>query len=349
MSDNLGKIMKHAITVKAAMSPIHNWSRIYQSTAIDAIRKNKFLSAAAVLPSMFRSDYFNPFSTYNEVVLSKAMKGVLPFNSTLLDVTNTIFTNQQHISSAIAKSIRLFDAYDRVPSLNFEAFGLTSFLKTAFPHEYTNRLISLDSALKSLSAQITYRENIQQNAIFLERFSETTERAVAITTELTEKHYATKEDIRNLEIFIEETIEAFSRNINEKIDKTAKSSFAKLNLWVGIISTLLTLFTIYQSLQPQDRPQEQIVSKDDIQGLITTIDERFRNALDEAGLKAKARISCHLRYKPNAKSKCLLCVQAGESVHIIESNHKWVRIAVIDPSDNLPITGWVLRKHLIRE
>jgi ApbE superfamily uncharacterized protein (UPF0280 family) len=103
-----------------------------------------------------------------------------------------------------------------------------------------------------------------------------------------------------------------------------------------------------QTCQSQNQPQRDSITKEEIDGLKKYVDEKFQKALNEAAIKAETRIKCYIRYNPNQKSRGFFQIKAGQIVHIIEARHKWVRITVTDPTDSLPITGWIMKKYLIR-
>jgi len=351
INNDLQKLIKQSIAINAAIAPINSWLKLYQEPALKAAKRNNLLTSTieASIPKMLKSSaQIASINHYSDIVHNKTIKGIGLLNSPLWNLTGAIVTNQHNISAAIAKSVTVLEANAKAQVGSRTILGLRSFFETNFPLGYSSKLATLDATLKGLSAQIVFRGYDQPNAEFLERFSSTTDKAAAMTAELTEKNSITIEDIKNLEAFIGEQIEELANRISERIDKTAKSTFAKLNLWVGIISILLTLVTIYQACQSQNVPNEKAATKEDIQKLMQYTDERFKKILNEASFKAKTRIASHLRYKPSSKSRCMLCIKPGEIVHIIESNHKWVQVTVVDSVDNLPITGWIMRKHLIR-
>lgn len=353
MNNNFQDMIKQSIAAKAALEPINSWIGIYQNPALKAVQSNKLLtsSISEVMQQMFKKPaHFDSVSNFNDIVQNRTIKGIGLFNNQWWSLTNAIATNQHSISAAIEKTVTIVDAYEKAKGISKTITGLGSFFETTFPFGYSSKLATLETTLKGLSSQIAFRGYNQFGTEFLENFSTATDEAVAITRKITEKEYTTKDDIKELETFIGETIEDFSNSIKEKIEKTAKSPFALVSLWVAIIGTLLTIFTICQSLlQTQNSPHEDAATTEEIQQLKQYVDEQFKEALNEASIKAKTRITCHLRYKPSGKSMCISCLKPGEIVHIIEGRHKWVRITVIDAADNLPITAWILRKYLIRE
>jgi hypothetical protein len=353
MSHNsLQKMIEQSIAINAAIAPTHSLMAKLYGPAMNAMRLNQTFTSRneAAISKVFRSAiHINAVELYKDIFQNKTAKGITMFNNPLWKLTDSILSNQHFISAAISKSVTHMDAYDRARNINQVITGSVSFWEKAFPKSYNNKLTSLDAALKGLSAQITFKGYEQSNDELLEQFSVVTGKAASLTASLTESSYATKEDFEKLKIFIDEQFENLAKRVELKIEKTARSPFAKLSLWVSIIGVI---FTIWQMLQPSITPNgsnANSATKEDIQKLIDYADERFKEALAKAGFKAETRITCHLRYKPSSKSKCMFCIKPGEIVHIIESNHKWVRVSVIDSLDNLPITGWVMRKHLIRK
>lgn len=55
---------------------------------------------------------------------------------------------------------------------------------------------------------------------------------------------------------------------------------------------------------------------------------------------------CEVKLKPKSKSLTLGKLPKQLEVIVMQINHKWVYVSYFDPIDNLPQTGWVLKKYL---
>ena len=348
MSDSLHEMINKTAAMKEAISPITKWLEIYKNPVWATLQKNNLYTSGMsdiIQQWMKKPTYFDAFKNLQDEARQRTIKGKFFFNDSWWNSMAAITTNQHNISASLAKSIAMIP-----PNAKAQA-GIPSFLHTAFeptyPLHYTNKLATLQSTLRGISSQIAFKGFGGLDNDLLEKFTTTTNEAVTITQEITEKEFATKADIARLETFIGTTLEAFKDEINNQIKKTAKSPFALINLWAAIIGIILTIFTIIQTCQSQQQSQKDSVTKEEVQELRQYVDEKFREALKEATFVAKVRTNCHLRYNPSPKSRGFFQIKTGEIVNIIEIRHKWVRIAVTDPTDNLPIMGWIPKKYLI--
>jgi hypothetical protein len=56
--------------------------------------------------------------------------------------------------------------------------------------------------------------------------------------------------------------------------------------------------------------------------------------------------TCKVMLKPKTKTTIITSLPKNFEVTQLQINHKWVLISYFDPKDNLPQTGWVLKKYL---
>jgi hypothetical protein len=50
-------------------------------------------------------------------------------------------------------------------------------------------------------------------------------------------------------------------------------------------------------------------------------------------------------FKPKLKSFLVTTLPNGFDVVVLQSNHKWILISYSNPNDNMPETGWALKKY----
>ena len=55
---------------------------------------------------------------------------------------------------------------------------------------------------------------------------------------------------------------------------------------------------------------------------------------------------CKVMSKPRLKSFVIEKLPVDLEVTILQVNHKWVYVSYFSPSDNLPQTGWIMKKYL---
>lgn len=215
---------------------------------------------------------------------------------------------------------------------------------------YDNKLTSLQSALKGISSQIALKGFALADEDFLDDFNSTTQEAVAITEEVTKTEYVTTEAIAKLENFIGTSFEKLKESVSDQINTKRKSPLELVGLWVNILGILITILSMIQTHQAQNQPAStHVATKEDVAGLKEFVSQKFEKALEQTTIEAILRIDCNLRYNPSQKSIGFFRLKTGQSVRIIDTKHKWVRIAIIDPADNLPLMGWVMRKYIVRK
>ena len=62
----------------------------------------------------------------------------------------------------------------------------------------------------------------------------------------------------------------------------------------------------------------------------------------------KSTLSNFLSNQDNPRfSNCIIeGLTIDNEVHVLQVNHKWIYVSYFNPSDNLPQTGWIMKKYL---
>lgn len=60
----------------------------------------------------------------------------------------------------------------------------------------------------------------------------------------------------------------------------------------------------------------------------------------------KTNRNCDVKLKPKSKTFIISKIPKGFELVVLQVHHKWVLVNFFDPKDNLPQTGWVLKKYI---
>jgi len=347
MNEDLQDFFRKTTAMQAAIAPMTAWHKMFSSPATDLLQKNRYATTtmADMVGQMFKKPSFFDAEAVIKMHSQRNISRIILDNTKLLDSVGIIARNQKSISSMFSTSAflqnRLIKSQIATPS--FAAALNPSLLG------YNTKVTALQSALKGLGSQMAVKGIALADEDFFERFQSTTNEALAITQELTQTEYVTTESIAKLEAFIGTSLEKLSVEVTQQIKASDKSPTALLNLWVGILGILFTIYTIIQPLLVNDKPEQNVVVKKEVEELKQFVGAKFEEALKSSAPAAVLRLDCNLRYNPSQKDSGFFRVRAGQEVHILDTKHKWVRITIIDTADNLPVMGWVMRKYLLRK
>jgi hypothetical protein len=208
-------------------------------------------------------------------------------------------------------------------------------------------LEGLHSTLLGVNTKIAIKRLAGIESGFWETFTKTTEEAAVITKQLTEAEYATKNDIIKLATFIENKLASFQQGMTETFNNSP-SRFELLNFWVTTLSIILSILAILQTCQLQNEKVPEAATQAQVMEFKRFVEEKFKKTLEYVSIPAEISIHCNLRMKPHNKSRGFFRLATGDTVNILEVNHKWARIAIIDKADRFPLTGWVEKKYLVR-
>lgn len=340
MSTKLSDIAIKNSEIMAAFAPMHKWINTLEHPSM-AFLGNTMAHTAAITHSLentFRNaGIFDASRIISDKFKKRSITSSLSSNEKWLASIASISVNQHKISKAITGSIFNLPTFPETIIPKTLISG--GFFGTTLLNNYTSHLAGLHSTLLGLNAQIALKGFTGIEPDFLEKFTATTAEAAYITKEFTDNNFSTKADITRLETFIGKTLENFKEDVLIQIK--SKSTFDLVNLWVAIIGILLTIFTIIQTCQAKNKQTKEYATTQEVAILKSFVDTTFRNAIGESAIHAIAATNCHLRNKPFQKCRGFYTIRAGEPVHVLEGNHKWLRITIISITDSFPITGWV--------
>jgi hypothetical protein len=250
---------------------------------------------------------------------------------------------------ALTKSMKSYSNFgipqstlDAITSINRQheqLFGgirtLTDFLRIQSPA--ITQINSLHFALGGISGQIAALAAQQKNWTLIEDFEEVTEKTLDFTETLTEE--ITEEQQRQFQLLL-----------------TLVAAFLKKHKALGIAALLIIdIFIRFADIHQyydflKDRPEP--ANKDDINQISIRQDSvlHFINLVNQQFKEANEyRITnrtCEIKLKPKSKTFTLAKLPKGFEVIVVQIHHKWVYVSYFDPIDNLPQTGWIMKKYL---
>lgn len=209
---------------------------------------------------------------------------------------------------------------------------LTKALKIQSPA--LEQINNLNIVFSGISGQIAAIAAQQKRWTIIDDFEEVTEQAIAFTESLTEE--VTEKQKRQFQILITLVTTFFKKYGIQGL------------LIIDIFLRFAGIHQYYDFLQQKpDLPTKQEVNnisikQDSVLYFITEITEQLKQAKEY-------RITnrdCEVKLKPKSKTLTLLKLPKDFEVIIVQIHHKWVFVSYFDPKDNLPQTGWIMKKYL---
>ena len=193
---------------------------------------------------------------------------------------------------------------------------------------------NLNYALSGISGQIAAIAAQQRNWTIIDDFEEVTEQAIEFSESLTEE--VTEEQKRQFQVLL-----------------TLVSAFVKKYgvqglLIIDIILRFAGLHQYYDFLQqkpelPTKQEVNQIaIKQDSIIQFIEAVNEELKNAKEYRITKRQ----CDVKLKPKTKTLTVSKLPKDFELVILQVHHKWFLVSYFDPKDNLPQTGWIMKKYL---
>jgi hypothetical protein len=193
---------------------------------------------------------------------------------------------------------------------------------------------NLKFALSGISGQIAAIAAQQRNWTIIDDFEEVTEQAIEFSENLTPE--VTEEQQRQFQVLL--TL------VTIFLKKYGIQGF----LVIDIILRFAGLHQYYDFLQqtpelPTKQEVNQIaIKQDSIIQFIVAVNAELKNAKEYRITKRQ----CDVKLKPKTKSLTVTKIPVDYELVVLQINHKWVLVSYFDPKDNLPQTGWIMKKYL---
>lgn len=257
------------------------------------------------------------------------------FENPTLSAIETV-TKSLSLQAKFAIPQTTLDAISSINRQHEQLFGgiraMTEALKIQSPA--IAQINNLNFALSGISGQIAAIAAQQRNWSIIDDFEEVTEQAIEFSESLTEE--VTEEQKRQFQILL-----------------TLVSTFVKKYgvqglLIIDIILRFAGLHQYYDFLQQKS----ELATKQEVNQIAIKQDSiiQFIGAVNEQLKIAKEyRITnreCEVKLKPKTKTLIVSKLPKDFELVVLQVNHKWVLVSYFDPKDNLPQTGWIMKKYL---
>lgn len=228
------------------------------------------------------------------------------------------------------------DAISSINRQHEQLFGgiraITEALKIQSPA--LAQINNLNFALSGISGQIAAIAAQQINWSIIDDFEEVTEQAIEFSESLTEE--VTEEHQRQFQILIAKLIAFFNKHKQKGINT------------FRLLEVLLVFYSYYSifSNKPELATKADIrqinLNQDTIIHYINLVNEQLRVAKEYRITNRE----CEVKLKPKSKTLTLCKLPKDFELTVLQVNHKWVLVSYFDPKDNLPQTGWIMKKYL---
>lgn len=191
-------------------------------------------------------------------------------------------------------------------------------------------------ALSGISGQLASIAVSQKKWDLLDDFEEITDEAIAINEKIYDSDGITTESLNEIKSFLQR-IEIRVDNI----DKDAKSIFWKL---IALLSFLLAVSG--EARNWQTKPE--YATRLEVETVIKEQFSLFERKLIENKEYRTTNRECKVRLKPIIKSMIIETLPGDFEIIVLQVHHKWIYASYSSPKDNLPQTGWILKKYLVK-
>lgn len=206
---------------------------------------------------------------------------------------------------------------------------------------------SLSKVLSDIS--IRFQDELTNVSEFKEDYivKEAVESINDLTEEsLSKKEYVSHEDLENIrDSFITQSSYLFSKTKSEKTREL-------ISYYLTIIGFIISCYNLYTDFNSKSNNEiyskiegNKVELKNDIEGLKNFI----TNELNKINEKRVANCNVNLRYSNKSKSKILGIVKKGQTINVIEIQHKHLLIQYIDFESGEPKSGFVVKKYFKRQ
>ena len=262
--------------------------------------------------------------------LTKSMQQQLALNPSL----SIIDTFTKSMQFAIPQST--LDAITSINRQHDQLFGNLRSISEVFIKNQSSfsQINNLQFAISSISRQLASIAASKRSWDLIEDFEEITEEAVTLNERIFDENGVTKEGLNELKEFFQR-IEIKV----DKIDVDANSLFWKL---LALLSFILAIMGETRNWLPKP----EYATKQEVETLLKEQFDIYEKKLKDDKEFRIINRACKVMSKPKVKSLLIEKLPVDFEVTVLQVNHKWIYVSYFSPSDNLPQTGWILKKYL---
>lgn len=231
-----------------------------------------------------------------------------------------------------------FDAVTSINKQHDQIFGNLRSITEAFAKNQSSfsQINNWQFAISSISGQLASIVAAKRKWDLIDDFKEITDEVVFLNERIFDDNGVTNEGLNELKEFFQ--------RIEIKVDKI--STDANSLFW-----KLLTLLGLILAIMGEVRnwlPKPEYASKQEIDTLIKNQFSIYEKKLKEHKQFRITNRVCKVMLKPRSNSFIIEKLPINFEVTVLNINHKWIYVSYFSPNDNLPQTGWIMKKYLDR-
>jgi hypothetical protein len=96
------------------------------------------------------------------------------------------------------------------------------------------------------------------------------------------------------------------------------------------------------------KPKPELLSKEEFLKFKNYMVKEINVVLKQEKEYRTTNRVCKVMLKPTSKTLSITTLPKDFDVIVFQIKHKWIYISYSNPKDNLPQTGWILKKYLIK-
>ncbi len=313
-ASQLSEIIKAQNSWKNSFSGLNMLSEITKSLNHQAlVNKSSLSMIEAISKSVAAQNKFSiPNSAIEAISKSMAVQSKLSIPTSAFDAIKTI--NKQHE----------------------QLFGNFKFVAEAIKANQSaiSQMNSLRFALAGISGQLSSIAAAQKNWTLLEDFENISEQALEISNNVSNEIALTEEESKRFERLIEFILTFIKRN---------KKFGTNALLFLSVVVNIMALHQYYHFIK--DKPA---ATQEDLVKFETKIIETITDKLKDQKEFRKTNRACKVLLKPTNRTLVIELLPKDFEIVCLQVNHKWVYVSYVSSKDNLPKTGWILKKYLDR-
>lgn len=197
-----------------------------------------------------------------------------------------------------------------------------------------SQISNIQFAVSGLSGQLTSIATAHKKWNLIKDFEEIMQEAVLLNERIYDESGVTKDGYNELNDFLQRIAIKV-----DNIDADGQALFWKILTLLGFIITLMGEARNWI-------PKPEYATRQEVEILISRQLGIYQKKLKEdKDLRIVDRV-CKVLSKPGTKAVLIEKLPVGFEVTILQINHKWVYVSYFSPIDNLPQTGWIMKKYL---
>lgn len=275
---------------------------------------------------------FNPtqLSAIEAISKSIALQPKVELPKTAIEAITKSMAWQTKIS--IPKSA--IDAISSISRQHDQLFGNLKAITTSLNanNPALSQMNSLRLALNSISGQLGAIAATQKDWALLDDFQNISKQALEISDSFSSDIILTEEESRRFEKLIEYILNFLKKN---------KKFGTNALLFLSVVVNLMALHQYYDFVKEKPAP----ATKEDLAKFETKVLQTITEKLKEQKeIRIISRVS-KVFLKPTTKSFIIEKLPAHFEVVVLQVSHKWLYVSYVSPHDEMPQTGWVLKKY----